>query len=444
MTDSGRLLSPEEDAGRRAAALDTILRAYAPRELELAREAIAAHPDDKTSAINAVWVALGDMRKVRDLVDAVAEADGAYEHARPAPTSTPTTPFEHVPCGTCGAPSTHFARDMYTIYDPTSTVDRYQPGEMKAGCDAHPVESRTIDAPLVPARRVLGRGLAELGQETEQAARQSGAGTGTGTIQGTPTGFENVLLPEKPTVMGKRAWTELEKGVTKEVSSAARERDKRDLFAFRYGATIPPGSGANFFLQAQNTPPMGPDQVYATTAASSLLSLPLQQATQRAVDEFLGTGTHRTQALRGFLRFLTQEDLATVLAECCTCLDDEHLSQSVRMMGPDDLQSLNFATADEVSTRMLDAGVGAASGFPIRPLEPHEEREPVDFSENGNPILEKDIVQAIGYIETYPRSTPDEAALAARLERLEGWNGVYASEVAREAWARYYRDEEPK
>lgn len=48
-------------------------------------------------------------------------------------------------CGTCGKSATHAARDYYTVYDPTSTFDKFKPADVvKFGCDEHPVESLNL------------------------------------------------------------------------------------------------------------------------------------------------------------------------------------------------------------------------------------------------------------------------------------------------------------
>jgi len=313
-----------------------------------------------------------------------------------------------------------------------------------------------------------------------------------------------------------------------------RDREKRNLFSFNYGATGDSERDFDIRRLAKGTPPsilnhpekplsleLGlavpvPDIARVTRPDMSLSDVTfsghkskLAAFTHRAIDEFLGTGAHRTQALRGFLSHLTQEDLSTVLAECAVQIDDEHLRESVRMLGPDEVQALNWTAQAEMSERMMletaaDTGGGgkvtdsterdpeigttelrsaianlrqleierelpeseerqlvgllrclaedeapnrdpelSLRGFPLRPLTPAEHREPVDWSENGNPLLEKDVELAVEYlVNDYPCSLQDENALACRLERVEGWNGIYAGEVAQEAWARYYRERE--
>lgn len=568
----------QEQQGWDRARLDTILRTYTAREVEVAREALRRSSGNLGEAALRTLRVLGeeqkiDLRTAGDLVLAVAEAD----------------------------------RLGVTMLEPVTEKERAR--RMAA------IQGEDLSA-VAPTRRVLGRGLAEI----EQAARQFG------TIEGTPTGFESV-----PPLFRSAPQSATDARIAEDVF-AQRERDKRDLFAFRYGAVIPPVS-----LQTKNTPPMGPDEVIyiegdpisrqrldesiaksikATQAfpdaARVVASLPrflvthtdetgqpygievsrpkpkrdsvLDGVTQRAVDNFLGTGTHRTTALRGFLRFLTQEDLATVLAECCASIDGEHLQHVMRMLGPDDLREVAWATQEEVSGRMSGSVAGSARinedeafscshvgyplgeppglrcalvqghegahefdmggeryqegpilanrerlfgekqaeadiealrqslieremvvvggeereekrctgyeqapetgmvrqctlpaghegrhehhacsfsgpdplpelplrGFPIRPLAPHEHREPVAWSEDGNPLLEKDVELAVGILERAVQPSAlagvgaykDERELADALEARTGWNSIYAGEVATEAWSRYYAEKD--
>lgn len=45
-------------------------------------------------------------------------------------------------CTTCGRPVTTLARDVYEVEPDSSTkIERYRVGDIKAGCDLHPVES---------------------------------------------------------------------------------------------------------------------------------------------------------------------------------------------------------------------------------------------------------------------------------------------------------------
>jgi len=223
-----------------------------------------------------------------------------------------------------------------------------------------------------------------------------------------------------------------------------RDREKRDLFSFNYGAAGDSERDFDTRRFAKGTPPsilnhpekplsleLGlavpvPDIVPVTRPDMGLSDVTfsghkskLAAFTHRAIDEFLGEGAHRTQALRGFLSHLTQEDLSTVLAECVVQIDDEHLRESMRMLGPDEVQAMNWAAQAEVSERMLD--------------------------DRGRP-LERDVQFALGMLDRVqgPGSgiTPckDENDLAGRLERRPGWNGVYAGEVAQQAWTRYYHE----
>jgi len=240
------------------------------------------------------------------------------------------------------------------------------------------------------------------------------------------------------------------------------------------------GRGDNFFLQMQNTRPMGPDEVYiegdsvtgqrradeeAKAQKAEIqygrtgFNIPVVQEsrslldglTQRAIDGFLSTGAQRAQALRGFLRFLAQEDIVTVLTECVVRIDDEHLGECVKMLGPDEVQALNDASAGEISTRAID--MGGMRGFPLRPLEggehggerSEEQREPTAESKDGNFLLEKDVQLAVDTLDwqhTWNDNRPitKEEELAEALERRTGWNSIYAGEVAEEAWKRYYKE----
>lgn len=182
----------------------------------------------------------------------------------------------------------------------------------------------------------------------------------------------------------------------------------------------------------------------APVLSTGMRKLSLDIAMDKALNEFLGSGAKRVQALQGFMRYLTQEDLTIVAAESVVLLDDEHLTQAMKILGRDDLQSLNFAAADEIAARMLD--VRPEAYVPMRPLtEQDGEREHTVFSPNGNPVLEKDVERALDILS---RSSAvdqvgygwDESYLAEALERNTGWGSLYASEVAQEAWKRYYSE----
>lgn len=219
----------------------------------------------------------------------------------------------------------------------------------------------------------------------------------------------------------------------------------------------------NFLAQAQNTPPMGPDAVihiegepigkqrYVDEEAKVKKARtvwtgnsPLDALTQRAVNDFLGKGAHRTHALRGFLRFLAQEDLMTVLAESVVLIDDEHLLQAVKMLGPDEVESLNWAALEEIRTRDLDTG--GLRGFPLRPLTIEEQETGIGcrtIDTQSGIVLEKDVQLAVGRLEEHrPSFTYMEEWFVEDLERDTGWNSVYAGAVADEAWKRYYREPE--